>query len=89
MNSSNYVALIIKQAGNQKYLFSVEDNVDISKSIIWSILTENGLLTFDKDDSISQESGGYKLYLVVHSVKEFLSEQPKKRRTWKSITNWS
>ena len=79
MNSSNYVALIIKQAGNQKYLFSVEDNVDISKSIIWSILTENGLLTFDKDDSISQESGGYKLYLVVHSVKEFLSEQPKKK----------
>lgn len=77
-NCSNYIGLIIKKAEEEKYKYSVEGNVDINKSIISAILKGNGLLSFDENDSINLDTG-YKLYVVVHSVKEFLSGQPEKK----------
>lgn len=75
---SNYIGLIIKKAEEEKYKYSVEGNFDINKSIISAILKGNGLLSFDENDSINLDTG-YKLYVVVHSVKEFLSGQPEKK----------
>ena len=74
-NSCNFVGLFLNRKSDGVYTFCIENNADIDKSIISAILNNNGLITFQRDNNIDIDNSP-KIYLVVHSIREFLSEQP-------------
>lgn len=77
-NSCNYIGLFLARKSEGVYAFRVENNADIEESIISAILNNNGLITFQRDNNIDLNNC-FKTYFVVHSVREFLSEQPERK----------